>query len=61
MDCNTFGLLGGVLNGFLVRGLGWVTPMGMTVRLFEVRISPGLPYFAVMLLCYQNQTLLFFK
>eukprot|EP00873_Tetraselmis_striata_P023934 jgi/Tetstr1/444198/TSEL_032092.t1 len=39
VDCNTFGLLGGVLNGFLVRGLGWVTPMGMTVRLFEVSLG----------------------
>jgi len=39
VDCNTFGLLGGVLNGFLVRGLGWVTPMGMSVRLFEISLG----------------------
>jgi hypothetical protein len=39
MCSNTFGLLGGVLNGFLVRGLGWVTPMGMSVRLFEISLG----------------------
>lgn len=36
MNCSTWGLLQGAVDGVYIRGLGWTSPLGLSARLLEV-------------------------